>query len=118
VSHDDVRTAIHLLPLTFDGQEVRCEENLTVSCGNLPPAFEGPESNCRRQIFDRRVAQNFAREFFNKIGRQETFSRMVNWRATLVKLPAEIDQLGWRSLVDRLAIRSQLQQLLRLQVTK
>jgi hypothetical protein len=27
-------------------------------------------------------------------GRREIFSRMVNWLATLVKLPAEIGQLG------------------------
>jgi hypothetical protein len=29
---------------------------------------------------------------------------MVNWLATLVKLPAEIGQLGWQSLVKRMAI--------------
>jgi hypothetical protein len=41
------------------------------------------------------------------VGRRETFSRMVNWLATLVKLPAEIGQLGWQSLVSRLAIRTE-----------
>jgi hypothetical protein len=40
-------------------------------------------------------------------GRRETFSRMVNWLATLVKLPAEIGQLGWQLLVSRLAIRTE-----------
>ena len=33
---------------------------------------------------------------------------MVNWLATLVKLPAEIGQLGWQSLVNRLAIRNKM----------
>jgi hypothetical protein len=32
---------------------------------------------------------------------------MVNWLATLVKLPAEIGRLGWQLLVSRLAIRTE-----------